>query len=465
MHPGPLLADRYLLESRIAVGGVGEVWRGTDTVLARPVAVKILRAEYSASDTLARFRAEAQLAGSLSHPAIATVYDYQEPDGEQPFLVMELVDGPSLAALLSDGRLEEARTMDVIAQTAAGLSVAHTAGLVHRDIKPANLLLGPGGQVKITDFGIAHVAGSAPVTRTGTVLGTPSYLAPERVRGASATPASDLYSLGIVAYECLTGKPPFTGPPVEVAVAHRDRPVPPLPAAVPADVALLIAELTAKDPAARPPTAQEVALRAGHLRDQMTGGAAGAAPWQHTAPLTLAEIPLQAPDHTLPPTRRWWLPARRWWLPGSGAGAAESGSGRTPPWRKVSRRAGVGFTAAIAAALLLAVVLAGVLGGPSAQPAATGAASSPPALIEVNAAALTGQPVAVVRARLQQLGLTVRVQWRPSHQQAGTVLSVLPAGRVPPGSTVVMTAAFRPGQGNDHAGGNGQGNGNGHGGD
>ena len=121
------------------------------------------------------------------------------------FLVMELVDGPSLAAVLAAGPLGAARTMDVVGQVAAGLQTAHAAGLVHRDIKPANLLLAADGQVKITDFGIAHVAGSVPVTRTGIVMGTPAYLAPERVSGASATPAADLYSLGVVAYECLAG--------------------------------------------------------------------------------------------------------------------------------------------------------------------------------------------------------------------------------------------------------------------
>ena len=224
-----VVAGRYRLETQIAVGGVGEVWRAIDTVLARPVAVKLLRAEYASQpETLARFRAEARHAGSMSHPAIARVYDYGDAvPPYPPFLVMELVDGPSLAALLAAGPLVPGHAMDVVAQVASGLRVAHAAGLVHRDIKPANLLIGPGGQVKITDFGIAHVAGSAPVTRTGAVIGTPNYLAPERVAGAPATPASDLYSLGVVAHECLTGTPPFSGSPVEVAAAHREQELPP----------------------------------------------------------------------------------------------------------------------------------------------------------------------------------------------------------------------------------------------
>ena len=144
----------------------------------------------------------ARMALAKSHPGIAQVYDYGEAD--PPFLVLELVDGPSLAGLLADGPLDPARVMDVVAQ-AAGLDAAHRAGLVHGDIKPANLLAGRDGLVKITDFGIAHAAWSAPLTRTGTLIGTPAYLAPERVAGAAATPAGDLYSLGVVAYECLTG--------------------------------------------------------------------------------------------------------------------------------------------------------------------------------------------------------------------------------------------------------------------
>jgi serine/threonine-protein kinase len=268
-----MLADRYRLESRIAFGGVGEVWRATDLVLDRAVAVKLLRDGYADHpETLTRFRAEARHAGSLAHPGIAKVYDYGEgtpPDS--PYLVMELVDGPSLAGVLTSGPLGAARTMDVVAQAAAGLAAAHAAGLVHRDIKPANLLVTPDGMVKITDFGIAHAAGSAPLTQTGALVGTPDYLAPERAEGAPATPATDLYSLGVVAYECLVGAPPFDGAPLEVVVAHQRRPLPLLPVGVPAEVAALVTHLTAKDPAARPASAEAVAARAGHLRDVAAG--------------------------------------------------------------------------------------------------------------------------------------------------------------------------------------------------
>ena len=275
--PGLLLVRRYRLDSRIAFGGVGEVWRATDLVLGRPVAVKLLQERYAGhAETLARFRAEARHAGALSHPGIAQVYDYGEAglDGP-PYLVLELVDGPSLAGVLAGGPLEPAVALDVVTQTAAGLAAAHAAGLVHRDIKPANLLMAPGGGVKITDFGIAHAAGSAQLTRTGMLVGTPAYLAPERAAGERASPASDLYSLGIVAYECLAAAPPFRGTPLEIAAAITRQPIPPLPASVPRPVAALVADLTARDPAARPASASQVAARAAGLRDALRDVASG----------------------------------------------------------------------------------------------------------------------------------------------------------------------------------------------
>ncbi|MHB1432693.1 MAG: serine/threonine-protein kinase, partial [Streptosporangiaceae bacterium] len=258
------LAGRYRLHQRIAAGGMGEVWAGRDAVLDREVAVKLLRPEYAEhGETLARFRDEARHAAGVAHPGIAQVYDYGEDP--QPFLVMELVHGPSLAAVLTRGPLDARTTTHVAAQAAAALGAAHAAGLVHRDVKPANLLLGPGGQVKITDFGIASAAGSAPLTRTGTLIGTPAYLAPERVAGQPATPASDLYSLGVVCYECLAGAPPFSGTPVEIAVAHSQGQIPPLAPHVPADVAALIARLTARDPRDRPAAAVAVAAWAARV--------------------------------------------------------------------------------------------------------------------------------------------------------------------------------------------------------
>jgi len=268
------LAGRYHLEELIAVGGMGEVWRARDQVLGRCVAVKVLRPEYLHDEvTLLRFRAEAQHAGLLNHPGIAQVYDYEDASLEQPaYLVMELVDGPSLAAVLTDGRLDPRRTADVLAQAAAALHAAHCAGVLHRDIKPGNLLLASDGRVKVTDFGIAQSSRTGHLTRTGALIGTTGYLAPERVSGRSATVASDLYALGIVGFECLTGQPPFQGEPLQVALAHLDQDLPGLPPwclSQPGGTGLatLIADLTARDPGARPPSAAVVAARAGRIRD------------------------------------------------------------------------------------------------------------------------------------------------------------------------------------------------------
>jgi hypothetical protein len=274
--PEWLLEGRYRLSERIAAGGMGEVWRARDLVLGRPVAVKLLRPGYTGHEEgLVRFRAEARYAGSLSHPGIAQVYDYREADPPYPpYLVMELVDGPSLARLLEDGPVGPARTLGLIAQAARALQAAHAAGLVHRDIKPGNLLVSRSGQVKITDFGIARAAGSAPLTRPGVLMGTPAYLAPEQAAGASAGPAADLYALGIVAYQCLTGRVPFHGEPLAVALAHQQQPLPPLPAWVPPEVAALVADLTAKDPAARPANAGEVTERVERVLTALTTTAA-----------------------------------------------------------------------------------------------------------------------------------------------------------------------------------------------
>ncbi len=308
---GDLLASRYRLESRIAAGGMGEVWRAADLVLDRPVAVKLLPAGYAQHpETLARFRAEARHAAAVSHPGIAQVYDYGDAsEGQPPFLVMELVDGRPLSQLLAAGPLGPRRTLDLVTQVADGLAAAHATGLVHRDIKPGNLLVSASGVVKITDFGIAYAAGSAPLTRTGTVIGTPAYLAPERLAGVIAGPASDLYALGIVAYECLAGAVPFAGTALEVALAHQRQPLPPLPPIMPREVAALVADLTARDQMDRPASAADVAARAAWLRDSQPGpdpagrpGPAGCA--DDLSPTLLTDIspstPAEEPDGTDP---------------------------------------------------------------------------------------------------------------------------------------------------------------------
>jgi hypothetical protein len=464
---------RYRLDSRIASGGVGEVWRATDLLLGRPVAVKLLQDRSAGHpETRARFRAEARHAGALSHPAIAQVYDYGEADAPgPPYLVLELVDGPSLAGVLANGPLDPAATMDVVAQASAGLAAAHAAGLVHRDIKPANLLMGPGGVVKITDFGIAHAAGAAPMTRTGTLVGTPAYLAPERAAGALATPASDLYSLGIVAYECLAGVPPFRGTPLEIAAACQREPLPPLPANVPAPVAALVTALTAKDPAARPGSAGQVAIRAGGLRDAMNGrravtpapGAPSPSAAQMDAPpATRAD----APQATL--TGQPTMLLRAGDPPGPEDRRARWGSvWRDRPW---PRWAVVSAVAVVVGAALVGWLLASAGSSPAqpglsaTRPAASASGTPSARTVNVDAAALAGQPADEVTQQLARLGLHPRLVGIPTGgQRPGTVVAVRPAGQVAAGSTVTVLAAVEPGHGNGDGNGPGNGNGNGHG--
>ena len=205
-----LLAGRYRLLSRLGSGGHGEVWRARDERLGRDVAVKVLRPELADDeDVQARFRAEARAAGGLRSPGIAAVFDFAEGD-QGAWLVMELVDGVPLSQVLrSAGRLPVDRTLDVVEQAAAALQAAHDGGVVHRDVKPGNLLLRADGRLSVTDFGIASAAGAAPLTRTGQVVGTAAYLAPEQASGRPVTGAADVYALGVVAYECLTGARPF----------------------------------------------------------------------------------------------------------------------------------------------------------------------------------------------------------------------------------------------------------------
>jgi serine/threonine-protein kinase len=287
-----LLGGRYCLDEQIGAGAFSEVWRATDTVLMRPVAVKLLHSSFAGEpEAQARFESEARHAAALSDENVARVYDYGRPAHGQAYLVMELIEGPSLAGVLTSGPLGAARAMDVVAQVAAGLQAAHSAGLIHRDIKPANILFTSDGTARITDFGIAHAAGSAPLTETGMVIGTPGYLAPERIAGAAGDAASDLYALGIVAYECLAGVRPFSGQPIQVAMAHLERPLPPLPPSVPAEVIAFVMKLTAKDPAARPSSADDVSCQARRLRDQAVSGPVGVGPALGSSPLTVTDSP------------------------------------------------------------------------------------------------------------------------------------------------------------------------------
>ncbi|MGH3372579.1 MAG: serine/threonine-protein kinase, partial [Nocardioidaceae bacterium] len=275
---------RYQLRSRIATGGMGEVWRSVDTLLDREVAVKVLKHEYADDPSFrARFEAEARHAAALHHPNVASVFDFgeiAEDDGSgtrRPFLVMELVPGEPLSALLRSGEpMPPDRASDIVAQACDAIAAAHALGIVHRDVKPGNLLVTPTGTVKITDFGIARAGDSAAITQTGQVVGTPHYISPEQAEGHPATPASDIYALGVVLYECLAGRRPFTrDTAIQVALAHIREDVPPLPETVPAGLRAIVDRTLAKRPADRFSSAADLAaaLRAG----EVSGVAAGAA--------------------------------------------------------------------------------------------------------------------------------------------------------------------------------------------
>jgi serine/threonine protein kinase len=311
-----LLAGRYRLTDRIAAGGMGEVWRGEDDLLTRSVAVKLLPTGRAGDEAfLARFRAEARYAASLSHPGIARVYDYGESaEFGGAYLVMELVNGEPLSAILARaGRLSPDATLDIVSQAARALDAAHQAGIVHRDIKPGNLLVAAGGTTKITDFGIATAVAAAQashLTETGMVMGTAMYVSPEQATGAQVTEASDIYSLGVVAYECLAGHPPFTASePLAIAFAHKHEPVPALPPDVPQPVSALVYHMLAKTPAERPASVRVVADRADMMRDALAmGGPAefgypdatrGDLPAANTSALPAAEDPGTAPPRGL----------------------------------------------------------------------------------------------------------------------------------------------------------------------
>ncbi|MDO0937244.1 serine/threonine-protein kinase [Streptomyces sp. DG2A-72] len=260
-----LMAGRYRLDESIGRGGMGEVWRAYDETLARPVAVKLLLPQETDPTATSRFRLEAQTAARIDHPNVVGVLDFGEYD-DRLFLVMELVEGDSLArALAQSGALPADRVASIAAQAAAGLAAAHRQGIVHRDIKPANLLLDADGTLKIGDFGIARFLDDpgAALTATGQIVGTSLYLAPERALGQPAGPASDVYALGCVLYQLLTGRPPFQAD-TAVAILHQHldaAPVPPrelgIPGLPPAFENYLLG-LLAKDPEHRP-TAQQAA--------------------------------------------------------------------------------------------------------------------------------------------------------------------------------------------------------------
>jgi hypothetical protein len=421
------LGDRYELHQLIAAGGMGQVWRGLDIALHRPVAVKVLRSEYTGDPTfVARFRAEAQHAASLSHPNIAAVFDYgeeiaQDGTGETlAYLVMELVEGEPLSALLARVHsLDTATTLSLLRQTSSALAEAHRAGMVHRDVKPGNLLVLPDGRVKITDFGIAWSARSVALTRTGQVIGTPQYLSPEQAEGRLATPASDVYALGLIGYECLAGHPAFDGDnAVSIALKQVQQEPEPLPGELPPGVRTLITRSLAKDPAVRLP---DGAAFAAAIEDVLAGRPVD------SGPATVAVGHPAADD----------VP-----VPGATAGG-ERHVIRPPARRRRERTAivllpllGLLAGAGIAAALLQ--LIAG--DGPRSTAAAAAAEQGGQQGVVLDADDYIGRPVDDVAAQLAAFGLSVKRQAVPDADAVpGIVTDVDPSGEeLLPGDTVVV---------------------------
>jgi serine/threonine protein kinase len=245
----PLLGDRYRLGALLGQGGAGRVHEAIDTKLGRPVAVKVFQPGGTAIGRH-RFVAEARMLAGLTHPGLVTVYDVSL-DGDEPFLVMQLVDGPSLRDLLDRGPLDPTTVARIGARLAEVLAHVHARDIVHRDIKPANVLLDESGDSHLTDFGIARALGAAHLTGTGEFVGTAAYLAPEQITHVDVGPAADVYALGLVLLECLTGRTEYTGTTIETAIARLNRP-PRVPESLPSPWHTLLTAMTAQDPADRP---------------------------------------------------------------------------------------------------------------------------------------------------------------------------------------------------------------------
>lgn len=422
---GQLYGGRYKLISRIAIGGMGEVWQAQDEVILRDVAIKILKQEYMGDPGfLERFRTEARHAAMVNHEGIANVYDYGE-DGGSAYLVMELVPGDSLARILEvEKTLPSEKVLDIISQTARALYQAHEAGLVHRDVKPGNLLITPDGIVKITDFGIARVADQVGLTATGQVMGTVQYLAPEQATGKPATPSTDIYSLGIVAYEALAGKRPFTGETqMEIAMAQINKTPPALPEEIDPRVANLVMSCLAKKPNQRPESALALAKRAESMMST--------APRQSAATQLIEKV--QSVSDRTAPIELTSDPAKQ----------------KQPivwPWFAL-----IALLALTALSVVVAIIVTSLQPGLptfSQQPypssnGGTATANANGSTVVVLFGDVNGRNVAEVAAELSAKGLMVEMIdgdiVPPGDTRAMTVYSATPLGSLPLGATITLT--------------------------
>ena len=346
MSAGTILNDRYVLRELIGRGGMGEVWRGNDIVLDRDVAVKVLLHAWNGDSAFSeRFRAEARAMAALSDPNIVEIYDVGNAHGVA-YLVMQFVPGEALHGLLRRvGPLPPADVMRIVAHAGRALHQAHVHGIVHRDVKPGNLLIRPDGRVVLTDFGVARMMGADQLTAPGEILGTPSYLAPEQVNGGVIGPAVDIYALGVVAYECLTQRPPFVSDsPVGVALMQaRDEP-PPLPASIPEPVRRVVMRALAKDPGLRWESAAAMAEAALAAAVSRPGTVAPVAP---SVPMVAGARPPARPVLDPRPSAR--IPIR----PHESAEAARDRTPAEPSGRRSKRNR---LTAAAAVLVLLLTV-------------------------------------------------------------------------------------------------------------
>lgn len=410
LNNGAMIADRYRLQRLIATGGMGQVWEALDTRLDRRVAVKVLKSEFSADPTFRhRFRSEAKTTAQLNHPGIAGIYDYGETmdpsGGETAYLVMELVQGEPLNTVLNRlSRLSVAQGLDMLEQTGRALEVAHAAGVVHRDVKPGNILVTPTGQVKITDFGIAKAVDASPVTKTGMVMGTAQYIAPEQAVGEDATAASDVYALGVVGYEALAGQRPFSGDgAITVAMKHVREAPPPMPSDLPPNVRELIEITMGKDPTLR-------YASGGEFADAVAAVRAGRRP---PPPVTTGGPMATGATRVLPPGPTVMLPSHdhegatvRYNAPATPVGVAGAGSPRQSPaaprtvmssgatrgnpapdpaTSKFSTGQKVGAAVAVGAVLLVGLVLWLLFGGDTnpdtVRPTTTTKVAPPPVIV------------------------------------------------------------------------------------